>query len=781
MQSLFWAVAIYGLIATWIAYRRKMEGLGEYTVFFCMTGYLLSRGFVWLQLKHMGAASWEAGLLDAGIFLLLVWITEKSRERFEWEYVWLYVSNPVVLLSLSTIKKTGVTALLFVFLLTVRRIWGKEKWKSHSIELYRYYFRFTVCGVLYLRARMLYGQYGIQCITEEENYPWAWLIAVILLLATGIAFVRDSLRWKRETGGAEACLETRILPEKTEKKMRVVEHMGLRDIIWLLILTTAYAGVVFFRIGSMEAPQSYLKLDNTSEENSTMVFDLGADTAISEIEIYIGVKGKRSMSFAYYDEGIDNWYVFEEGRKIESVFTWNTVPVKRMSGKLKLQIQDKEAYIYEVVILDKKGNRILPVNWQEYAEAFDEQELYPLYTTYYEGSMFDEVYHARTAYEFVHDLPLYEITHPPLGKLFISLGIRACGMTPFGWRVVCAMFGTAMVPLMYLFAHRLFGMRKMAVFSTVLFCLEFMHLTLSRIATLDIIVAFFVLGMFYFMYLAIAELRKKGLTLRQTVYLFLCGGFSACAVSVKWTGFYALAGIAVLFLGYLIAAYASSRDKLLQNRKLLTVLCIRCVGAFVVLPVTVYFLSYIPYMWCGYTENFIKIAVDNFFYMLNYHKEMVFSHPYASEWYEWLWMKQPLVDAFTTLEKGKVSSVVTMGHPLIWWGGAAAFVHNVYLWRCKKEKVAAYLCIAYIAMLLPWLFIYRTVFIYQYFICSNLLVLLLGNSFCYIGKHREKAMLGFVALAGVLFVCFYPVLTGYPVAAEYVNRGLEWFKSWVMA
>ena len=54
----------------------------------------------------------------------------------------------------------------------------------------------------------------------------------------------------------------------------------------------------------------------------------------------------------------------------------------------------------------------------------DEQEKLPLYKTYENSSYFDEIYHARTAYEHILGLEPYENTHPPLGKHIISIGIQ---------------------------------------------------------------------------------------------------------------------------------------------------------------------------------------------------------------------------------------------------------------------------------------------------------------------------------------------------------------------
>src|SRR5438105_2798603 len=41
--------------------------------------------------------------------------------------------------------------------------------------------------------------------------------------------------------------------------------------------------------------------------------------------------------------------------------------------------------------------------------------------------IFDEVYHARTAQEYLRGLEPYEWTHPPLGKLLIAIGVWMFG------------------------------------------------------------------------------------------------------------------------------------------------------------------------------------------------------------------------------------------------------------------------------------------------------------------------------------------------------------------
>ena len=92
------------------------------------------------------------------------------------------------------------------------------------------------------------------------------------------------------------------------------------------------------------------------------------------------------------------------------------------------------------------------------------------------------------------------VTHPPLGKIIISIGIAIFGMNAFGWRVMGALFGVAMVPIIYCFAKRLFKKSEYALLVAFIFAFDFMHYVQTRIATIDVYGVFFILLMFYYMY-----------------------------------------------------------------------------------------------------------------------------------------------------------------------------------------------------------------------------------------------------------------------------------------
>ena len=81
-------------------------------------------------------------------------------------------------------------------------------------------------------------------------------------------------------------------------------------------------------------------------------------------------------------------------------------------------------------------------------------------------------------------------------------------------------------------------------------------------------------------------------------------------------------------------------------------------------------------------------------------------------------------------------------------------------------------------MVLPWLFIHRTVFIYQYFIGGCLLPLMFANS-CLQFRQSRALMAGLSVASLLLFLAFFPVLSGLPVSPAYVRTFLTWLPTWI--
>jgi len=125
---------------------------------------------------------------------------------------------------------------------------------------------------------------------------------------------------------------------------------------------------------------------------------------------------------------------------------------------------------------------------------------------------FDEIYYPRSGIEYLKGVRInsdweypFEWTHPPLTKLLIALSIWmfggvAHGDTGWGWRFLNVVCGTLMVPLCYLFAKRLLGSTTFASIAAFMLTFDGFRFVQSRIATPEIWVATFGLGVLYAFY-----------------------------------------------------------------------------------------------------------------------------------------------------------------------------------------------------------------------------------------------------------------------------------------
>lgn len=158
--------------------------------------------------------------------------------------------------------------------------------------------------------------------------------------------------------------------------------------------------------------------------------------------------------------------------------------------------------------------------------------------------------------------------HPPVAKYVMAIFMKYIGDKPVGWRTGSVVFGLIMIIIMYLLGLAMFKSRFGAILSASLLSIEFLHITQSRIATLDIYIAAFILIGYYFAYLYIEQyLREKSeeskkksgkkkvdeSSLINTIksfffkykYVILSSLFLGLAFSVKLS---ALAGVGGVFL-----------------------------------------------------------------------------------------------------------------------------------------------------------------------------------------------------------------------------------------
>ena len=540
-------------------------------------------------------------------------------------------------------------------------------------------------------------------------------------------------------------------------------RLGRADAVIMAVIMLLYALVAFWKLGNTSSPESFVNMENRTE---SIELDISGGT-VTHLMVYEGV-GIGSYSITYSD-GSATYDIAELTQSHADVLKWHDVAINYyLTGGTIYISGTGNVWLGEVVALDVDGNVVGAVS--SASELCDEQSLCPDRQTYMNSTYFDEIYHARTAWENLNGVYPYEITHPPLGKIIISIGITLFGMTPFGWRFSGTFFGVLMLPVIYIFAKRLFGGKAVPAACTLVLASDFMHFVQTRIATIDTYAVFFILLMYLFMYGFITTGSRRELA--------LSGIFFGIGAASKWTCIYAGAGLAVIWLIYVIREAKAQR----LDMRCFWKLCGFCVIFFVLIPCLIYYFAYIPYGTARsispFSAEYLRMVLDNQSYMFNYHSGIVAEHPYSSRWYQWVLDIRPILYYLEYFNNGTHSSFGAFLNPALCWGGLLSLFVLIYTAIFRRDRCAGFILLGYLAQLIPWMFVTRITFEYHYFPCSVFLVLSLGYCFNLMRhnlRHWKWYVSGFVTLSIALFVMFYPALSGKPVAATGL---LSWLPTW---
>ncbi len=671
----------------------------------------------------------------------------------------------------------------------------------------------------------------------------AQLVSLALTLFTAFQLTRgkapihlsfhDAKSSAAQTDASETRMREELLQEKDYRL-----HMTRRDIAIMLGITAVYAVIAFIGLGSTKAPQSGYA---STAEGETVVFDLGEMRTDFHI-YYYGAISDTQFSFAASDDGVnygeehDAYFARGECFKwmalraplydANGVVSGATGGMTNVSGRyVRLTFKGAGASLWEIGFVDGEGNA-LPVSG---AKAFggyegrqndpalliDEQDTVPIKPSYYNSMYFDEVYHARTGYEHANALYTYETTHPPLGKVFMSICIRILGMTPFAWRLAGTLAGILMLPALYLLAKQLFGRTRWAALCTLLMAADCMHYTQTRIATIDSFPVLFIILMFFFMlrYTRMSFYHQP--LIRTFVPLALSGVFMGLAIASKWIGCYSAVGLALLFFARMFSLWRQSRyarehseeneafaraAKAFPTKAVATLAS--CVVFFVLVPLIIYVLSYIPYLRAYGPVRFNAATFERIWQaqvtMFRYHSNLNATHAFASPWYEWPVIARPMWYYNQDFKApGMASSILSFGNPAVWWTGLVGilFVLCYSFYRNALpalgvlparddpyDRAMPLIAVGFLSAYLPWVLVPRLTFIYHYFASVPFIILATAQALRYLERARPKAAhiaCGVLAAAAVLlFIGFFPLASGFEVPRAWCDA-MNWFPNWM--
>ena len=615
-------------------------------------------------------------------------------------------------------------------------------------------------------------------------------------------------------------------------------HWHGRDWALMLGLTLVYAVVALTNLGSMKAPQNPWKSTNINEQ---VVIDLGAHYDDVSM-LYFCQVSYSDFSIAVSDDA-ENWseeywaqmaegqcfqwkYLipsYTSGAKRYYTAARTTDDVQKLSGRyVRVTAQQVGLTVDEIIFRDADGN-VIPakvtaqLNAREssplYSDAnalLDEQDTLEGEPSWWNGTYFDEIYHARTAYEHLHGTIPYETSHPPLGKVIMSLGVAIFGMVPFGWRVMGALAGILMLPVMYLLGKQLTKKSSFAFAAAAMLALDCQHFTQTRIATIDSYPVLFILLSWLFMLRFMQRDIVRTPVKKLLPDLALSGLFMGCGVASKWIGVYSGVGLGVVFFWTIFRhmRMAAASAKLLKTETNLTdeekeiltlrdrttmkrvlVLCLWCVLFFIAVPLTIYLLAYIPYFAYAHFDNLkdYLLAVWNAqMGMFNYHSTpgLGMDHPFYSPWYEWIFNQRPMYYASPSYvnASGWSYALWCFGNPAIWSAALVGFAYTVFVWAKRHrytlreggetlhltasdwDVTTPFLLIGALSQFLPWVIVPRGTYIYHYFATTPFLMLSVAVMLRDIARRFPKAgkwlLWGFLAVCLGMFVAYFPYASG---------------------
>jgi dolichyl-phosphate-mannose-protein mannosyltransferase len=566
---------------------------------------------------------------------------------------------------------------------------------------------------------------------------------------------------------------------------------------WRLTHTMTVAGFVLaalaiglYRLGALEYPERGVVTDGFSVEYR---YDTPVDARV--MLIYTGEKAPGDTPAKLRLERFDGgeWIevlaerAFNDFYHLYEVKLGNPGP----SMRYRWQASGKDWRINELALLDLAGEPLIPAQLevdgapaQALAGLVDEPDNWKPGRGYLGGTYFDEIYHVRSGYEYLHRLALYDHTHPPMGKWPIMLSIDALGMRPFGWRFVGVLTSAITVGVLAWGGWLLVGSFPGLLVAGALGLFEFSRFTIGRYGTIDGYLALYVLLSLLFLW------RRFGLQPRDDwrdgwrpgIALLAAGGFLGAAIGVKWSALYGGLGVFLFFV--YSAATGLLRDGDARWRRLGP----RVLGAglaFGLMPLLVFCLSYIPFLRLMegspslFSADGVREIIKSQQYIYSYHANQADTHPFSSAFWTWPINLKPMW--IFTGEGQPRTAISIIGNPVIWWGGL--LVLGVALWRNLERPRRADLLLlgAWASLFLPWAFVDRTAFNYHYYPSALVLVLLLTRylvRWSQLPRLRELPVYA-VLLAGVLFVWFYPTISGHPAPMLWF-QSLRWLPTWWM-
>ena len=203
------------------------------------------------------------------------------------------------------------------------------------------------------------------------------------------------------------------------------------------------------------------------------------------------------------------------------------------------------------------------------------------------------------------------------------------------------------------------------------------------------------------------------------------------------------------------------------------------IGAcLLVIPLTVYALSYVPYLQLGHAFSAgpsgpgYGWSLDELHsQMFGYHFGLTAGHASASPWWSWPLALKPTWFFNAGYDARQVAVIYNGGNPILFWAGVPAVVACAVLaWR-RRSPALVLIVAAFAFQLVPWTRIERATFAYHYL--TAVIFAMIALAYVVDELLRRPAWrdlaIGYLALVAVVALLVYPLGSALPMPDWYIN------------
>lgn len=354
--------------------------------------------------------------------------------------------------------------------------------------------------------------------------------------------------------------------------------------------------------------------------------------------------------------------------------------------------------------------------------------------------MFDEVYYVNDARDLLaHGEIRRDLVHPPLAVQLIAGSIRLLGDHAAAWRLPSALAGVTTVVLTTLLARRLTARTWLALLAGGLVLADGVFAAQARIAMLDAVVVALVVTAAWALAIDRAgrtHPRADGGVGPRSVPWGLLGAGAALGLAgaAKWSGLFALAGVAALAVAWEVGRWRRMPPRATSRRRAAAWLVV----AFALLPAATYTATWVPWMvseqnsvagdcpapqgCTGGPVAAVGALAGHHLDLLRFHDGFTGTHRYQAPPTTWLVQTRPVTflwqrcdaqgrdrDDRPCAPAQRATQVVSLGNLALWGSGLMA-VPMLAAGLARRDDRSALVLTMLVVQYVPWLLVDRPTF-----------------------------------------------------------------------